>query len=227
MGSTFRRNEQPVRWVYQSAYSLGRHPVTVGIWREYCQANSMKMPVSYTVVEDFKPIVNVSWKEVIQFCDWVSSFVGFQVFLPTEAQWERGCRGGNHSKLYPWGDGFIVDNLWFSAETLTTGPVNRRDNIYVNDFGLADMVGNVYELCFDAYEEEHQCRIPKVRIAVNPVNKAKSKDDLRSVRGVDWKARDPLEFRCASRTCQGEESRSHSTGFRLSSRPRYFHGNPS
>lgn len=44
------------------------------------------------------PVIHVSWNDAVQFCQSLGKR------LPTEAEWEIGCRGGLKQKLYPWGN---------------------------------------------------------------------------------------------------------------------------
>lgn len=50
------------------------------------------------------PVVHVSWNDASAFCTWMNKT------LPTEAQWERTCRGGKEDRLYPWGNKFMPND---------------------------------------------------------------------------------------------------------------------
>ena len=72
--------------------------------------------------------------------------------LPTEAEWEKAARGGVAGKLYPWG----TDQI--SAEFANYAFKNNVKQMPIgsyspNGYGLYDMAGNVYEMCWDWYGE--------------------------------------------------------------------------
>lgn len=78
--------------------------------------------------------------------------------LPTEAEWEYALRGGTTSD-YIWGDDHDKDTAdaygWNSNNNTTEGylsgtkPVGKK---LANEFGLYDMLGNVWEWCVDTYK---------------------------------------------------------------------------
>ena len=49
-------------------------------------------------------MVAVSWYEAIASCEWLSAMTVSHDRLPTEAEWERGARGGARGMLFPSGN---------------------------------------------------------------------------------------------------------------------------
>ena len=87
--------------------------------------------------------------------------------LPTDAQWEYACRAGTGTAL-PTGKNFTEanrkeaawcsDNISDTATVAATGEVVTKSMPHVvgtkppNNWGLYDMIGNVFEFCLDRFD---------------------------------------------------------------------------
>ncbi|GHV85178.1 hypothetical protein AGMMS50230_07860 [Spirochaetia bacterium] len=125
------------------------------------------------------PVDSVSWFDAIQFCNILSSRFGLPMAytivgetvtwnreskgyrLPTEAEWEFAARGGMNGdcgqieKAFFAGAAGSAENLqdycWASANSgRTTHAVKSK---LPNQLGLYDMSGNVWEWCWDWYND--------------------------------------------------------------------------
>lgn len=211
-----REDEKPAHLVTLDSYRIGATPITVAMWREYCAATHTPMPKEpYWGWADDHPAVNVSWEDVMGedgnggYCAWAASASGTAISLPTEAQWERACRGGRDRMRHPWGEMYDDSRLWCSVETrrVGTAPVCRNHNIFVNDFGVSDLIGNVYEWCWEIYAPYPDSTW------TNPRNLMSS--GLRCDRGGGWGDHNTTYLRCASRDRRSSEYRTTDIGFRL------------
>ncbi len=100
------------------------------------------------------PVVNVSWYDATEFCQWLGELSGFNIALPTEAQWEYAARAGVQT-AYLWGDGPGAADGWMNVrEELAPNGLSWDDgyvftapvkSFRANDFGLYDIHGNVWE----------------------------------------------------------------------------------
>jgi formylglycine-generating enzyme required for sulfatase activity len=185
-------DEQPQHSVGISRpFFLGRCPVTQG---EY-QAVTGKNPSHFTG-SDRLPVECVSWFDAVSFCNrlselenrkpyyrigWtqVTALGGDGYRLPTEAEWEYVCRGKCFS-IYPFGDDAraLGEYAWWKANSDgKTHPVGQKKP---NECGLHDMLGNVWEWCWDGYGEEYYASSP-------PADPAGSGEaSYRMFRGGSW-----------------------------------------
>ncbi|MFW5857252.1 MAG: formylglycine-generating enzyme family protein, partial [Planctomycetota bacterium] len=101
------------------------------------------------------PVTRVSWRAVTETLLPTlqpRAPEGWEVRLPTEAEWEYACRAGTHTRYFP---GDADDSLQAVAWTAASDaphlhPVGRLEP---NAFGLYDMHGNVAEWCADSYTQ--------------------------------------------------------------------------
>ena len=206
----------PKHSVWMSKFRMGATPVTVAVWKEYCGATGTKLPEPPAWgLRDDHPIVNVSWFDIMGadynggFCAWASDVAGFQLTLPTEAQFEYAARGGQSGWMYPWGNSFDNTKLWCSVFTNRNmvAPVFRSNNVYRNAYGLTDMVGNVWQLCLDGH------RIYESKTLTDP--KGSLNGVLRCKRGGTWWQQQKDIFRCCHRGFEISDVATWHQGFRL------------
>ena len=91
------------------------------------------------------PVTWVSWFGAKAFAEY------YGLDLPTEAEWEFACRGGNQY-LYGTADGNISTSTVNYWDSELDHPVDVGSHP-ANPFGLFDLSGNVSEWCRDWYDE--------------------------------------------------------------------------
>jgi formylglycine-generating enzyme required for sulfatase activity len=174
MGGGEMPNEQPAHRVQLTkAFLLAETEVTTEQWRRHVteHAGDPAVPVPSGAADLPMP---VSWVDAESFC----SRYGYR--LPTEAEWERACRGGLERGSEPWrGDEGLVRYAWCHRNADGVRPVRTREP---NPFGVFDMLGNVWEWCADAYAAEAYQGHPDP--AVDPAGPAAGQG--RVLRGGSW-----------------------------------------
>ena len=128
------------------------------------------------------PVTCVSWNDAKAFCAWLTKKEqaagrlpdGFAYRLPGEAEWAYACRGGREGTKFWWGERLadgegrmngagtdpLPDGSPWSARYgwkdgyAYTSPADCYGEPGRSGFGLADMLGNVWEWCEDGYDEK-------------------------------------------------------------------------
>ncbi|MER6448747.1 sulfatase-modifying factor protein [Streptomyces venezuelae] len=167
-----RRTERT--WSVELApYELAAHPVTQAAYAQTTGTDPGSGQGSGLL-----PVHDLSWWDAVRYCNTLSRQEGLTPAyrlphatgttdngdgqedgvtwdreadgyrLPTEAEWEHACRAGTAGPRY----GPLDDIAWHRG--------NSREHIHEvggrlpNSWGLYDMLGNVWEWCWDVYDPE-------------------------------------------------------------------------
>jgi sulfatase modifying factor 1 len=202
-------NEMPRHRVWLDSFGIGRFPVTNREFKEYVQeTNASPLLFSDPLFAALElPVVGASWNEAVNYCAWLSSRIGKNFRLPTEAERERSARGSREGCLYPWGDELPSERP-FAGYNLTTGGPERVGINPPNSFGLYNMSEGVHEWCSDYYDPGYYQRSPEKNPQGPPAGQR------RVSRGGSWRHR--VKFsRCAARSSLPPTFKYADYGFRL------------
>ena len=132
-----------------------------GNWWQFVVGANWRNPIGLDEeVPGDHPVVQVAFEDVQAYADWCGKD------LPTEAEWEYAAKGGREGTIFPWGnelypDGNIMTNTWEGEFPFSnsgrdgytrTSPVGSYPQ---NDYGLFDMIGNVWEWTQDWWTSSH------------------------------------------------------------------------
>lgn len=191
-------DERPVHRVRISrSLEMCKYEVTQAQWEAGMGSN----PSHYKGAN--LPVENVSWEDVQQFIQKLNALNdGYIYRLPTEAEWEYGCRAGSTGDYA----GALDAMAWYGNNAAgTTHPVGQKKP---NSWGLYDMHGNVLEWCDDWFNGSYYAQSP----SVDP--KGPSAGSSRVLRGGNWVLGSGF-LRSAHRSGRTPGLRENDLGFRL------------
>jgi len=180
----------------EQPFWLGKYPVTQSQWKAVMGNN----PSHFKGPDN--PVEQVSWFDCKEFVNKLDC----EFDLPTEAQWEYGCRAGTTTRFF---FGSKEEDLkqygWYYDNSNRTHPVGQ---LKPNPWGFYDIVGNTWQWCQDIYLS-YPYRYTKLLDLLLP------KDSSRILRGGSWYG-NAYGCRSAYRGRYGPGGRYGYSGFRLS-----------
>ncbi len=212
-------DEQPVHEVTVSAFRIGVTEITQELFERIMGHN----PSAVTGPD--LPVTDVGANEALEFCNRLSEAAGLEPCydastgrcdlskngfrLPTEAEWEYACRAGTTTHF---NTGDTEEDLaragWYLANS--GGAPHSVGLKEPNAWGLFDMHGNVWEMCYDA-ADEYEGRYRPGHVT-DPVNEGTF--NYRVNRGGSWFG-EPSECRSAVRGKFWTGGGSNHLGFRV------------
>ena len=182
-----------VQNVCVDGFSISAHEVSNADYRRYKKDHDSGDFKGYSVNADNMPVVNVSWLDAVAYAQWLSETTGEVYRLPTDEEWEYAARGGSAGKaFYPneqsacfyaniADQSVIADNPTWEVHDCIDGETVSSDvgSYKPNDYGLYDMLGNVWEWTCPQYET-----LESGEIVCSGINAPES--DLKIARGGSW-----------------------------------------
>lgn len=117
-------NETEVRMRIRQPFYIGLHEVSNREYKLFKADHDSGIVKGVSLQSGDRPVVGVSWREAVEYCNWLSSLQGLEPAyqeidgilvlieprtdgyrLPTEAEWEYVARynSGTTTLVYPWG----------------------------------------------------------------------------------------------------------------------------
>jgi formylglycine-generating enzyme required for sulfatase activity len=150
--------------VHVPTFYLSRHEITVAQFGAFARAPGVTVDPRALASPPAHPVAFVSWPDALEYCRWLARAIerspsappavkallraGWQVTLPTEAEWEKAARGTDR-RIYPWGAQPLRARANFqNSNTTPVGQFPCPECPY----GLTDMSGNVWEWTRSPYQ---------------------------------------------------------------------------
>ena len=183
-----------------SPFYIGRTQVTNALWN---------VVMNRWDKGNDKPVYSVNWFDCKNFIDKLNYVLKAQLgtaqfHIPTEAQWEYAARGGKESKGYKYSGGDTLDEVAsYGYDGIGPCSVGQKK---VNELGLYDMSGNVWEWCNDWYSDY------PMMSQIDPTGPKKGQ--FLVIRGGAWDS-DAVLCLSTSRAYRSPGSKDGSLGLRL------------
>jgi formylglycine-generating enzyme required for sulfatase activity len=219
-----RDDDEVQHSVTVSSFYMGRTEVTQKEYMEVMGTNPSSLK------GDNLPVEGVNWFNAVEFCNRMSQREGLTpaytvnktyvtwhrsangYCLPTEAEWEYACRAGTETPFSTGNnittkqanyDGFPYNN---NAKGTFRNKTVKVRSFSPNAWGLYNMHGNVWEWCWDLYEEYAS------GAQIDPAGASSGSD--RIIRGGSWLVHAQF-LRSANRFSISPSRVTNAIGFRL------------
>ncbi|MEZ4777028.1 MAG: SUMF1/EgtB/PvdO family nonheme iron enzyme [Bacteroidia bacterium] len=175
-------------------FEIGKYEITSWQYNLYCTATGKRMPnlMPGMRVSGDLPVVNITWLDAIEYCNWLSEKQGLTPAytgktlssirinwdasgyrLPTEMEWTFAAAGGRKGgpvELYAGSDD-PAEVAWYEENSQVAGSaqIAKVGGLAANELGLYDMSGNAWEWCWDSYDPDYIKKLAKADIwHINP-----------------------------------------------------------
>jgi formylglycine-generating enzyme required for sulfatase activity len=133
-------------------YWLSQHAVTNAQWRNVLIHSSPKL-ANMAAADPNRPVTNINWFEASEFCTALTNLIAtslpgdYRYDLPTQLQWQYACRSRRDSPAGFVSEAGLDEVAWHKLNS--NGSAHSVGEKTPNSLGFYDMLGNVWEWCYD------------------------------------------------------------------------------
>jgi serine/threonine-protein kinase len=144
-----RDEEKPEHEVTVKPFMMDRTEVTNEEYLAFVTETNYRPLPSHWVNDKPKPgqekspVRDVNIEDIDTFIAWRNKRDKVEYRLPTEEEWEYAARNGSKDNLYPWGDSFQAKCAVVNRSIMEPAAVGSAS--CPDDWGVVDLIGNVYE----------------------------------------------------------------------------------
>lgn len=198
-------------WIEPLQLYVGKYEISNRIYRRFKPEHNSGRHKDLDLNQDDQPVVNVSWNDAQNFCQWLTKNHGlagakqYSFRLPTEKEWQTFAACGKEQE-YPWGPDWPPPKNWnyFGRENPELAQKLDNDDTFrvacpvaksgPNAWGLFGVGGNVWEWCQDT-----DAQAPS----------------LRMFKGGSWSDCMPFFLTLSRRSSNAPDNRHVNRGFRI------------
>jgi len=241
MGDLFHTGDadETVHQVSLGNFEMAQFEVTRLEYEAFCRATSRAFPADDGFTGELKPVINVSWSDSLQFCNWLSresgltpcyrfdseqnmagdisgamvrcDFTANGYRLPTEAEWEFAARQGGAQVQF--GTGLDkADRMTVNYNNRKSTPGNQPGPSPVGQ--LPANSSGLFDVSGNVWEWCWDWYGP---YPATPVDNPHGPDsgDKKVIRGGSWFNTDTSFIRASNRSAVVPETLGHDIGFRI------------
>ncbi len=154
----FEREGPQHRVRFVRGFWLAETACTQALWQAVMGENPSRFK------GDELPVENVSWIDAQEFIERVNrAHPGLALRLPSEAEWEYGCRAGTSTPFW-FGTELSTDRANYDGNYPYAGGKKGKDRqktvpvkrFHPNPWGLYQVHGNVWEWCADPWHDTYE-----------------------------------------------------------------------
>ena len=202
----FKREGPRHRVVIPKPFAIGRYAVTFAEWDAFVAARrGAYKPEDVGWGRGDRPVINVSWYDILTYVAWLRQVTRKDYRLPSEAEWEYAARAGTQTPFW-WGSSVTpyLANYYYR----NTLPVKSFEP---NPWGLYQVHGNVWEWVVDGWHGSYADKPEAIKANGGAWT---TEGSARVLRGGSWSS-PPWSLRSAYRNLNAPGSRNYFIGFRV------------